>query len=411
MNKSLRYISISHKLASATQREYYYLPEEDKDDLAELICTTFPDIIGLFLLVTCNRTEIYFEATTTPATELRDFLIHLKVANITKANKQLFNYSNTTEDTARHLLEVSSGLASSVLGDAEIIHQIKKAHQFSIAHQLQGSLLERALQTVFKSHKRISNETHFRDGTTSIAYKSLKVINDMYDKATAKNKKILIIGAGDIVKQLFKYNSKFNFSNISISNRTVEKAIVLSNKHLCKVYDWNNVLANNFHGFDVIISAASNCYHLIKKIPITSQKVLLIDLALPSNIDKTLIHNENITLYDLDAISAELEDTKERRLAAISKVDEIIAEELSTYNEWLQEAPLRAFLAKYKIVVNQKVKSYLEADKGECNLKITKTVTNRIMRELIKQNEMSLPFEEVDIIINEQVSLLKEMYV
>ena len=104
-----------------------------------------------------------------------------------------------------------------MLGDAEIIHQIKKAYHFSIAHKLQGSLLERALQTVFKTHKRISNETAFRDGTTSVAYKSLKVIRDCYSKTDAKSKKILFIGAGDIVKQLYKYNNKFNYNNILFS--------------------------------------------------------------------------------------------------------------------------------------------------------------------------------------------------
>ncbi len=87
------------------------------------------------------------------------------------------------------------------------------------------------MQTVFKSHKRISNETNFRDGTTSVAYKSLKVVSETYGKPHARIKKILFIGSGDIVKQLFKYNSKFNFNNIYVSNRTEPKAVVLANKH------------------------------------------------------------------------------------------------------------------------------------------------------------------------------------
>ena len=120
------------------------------------------------------------------------------------------------------------------------------------------------MQTVFKSHKRISNETEFRDGTTSVAYKSLKMISDTFGKDHRQSKKILFIGAGDIVKQLFKYNSKFDYNDIYISNRTEEKAILLAKRYDCNVYPWEKVLENEFIGFDVIISAASNCHRLNK---------------------------------------------------------------------------------------------------------------------------------------------------
>jgi len=407
MNRTLRYIGISHKNASVAQRDMYHFSDEEKNNIAELICHTFSDIAGLFILVTCNRTEFYFETETTSATDLRDFLICLKEDNLNKKNKQLFGLSNTTKETVRHLLEVSSGLTSAVLGDAEIIHQIKKAHQYAIAHKLQGSLLERAMQTIFKNHKRLSNETHFRDGTTSIAYKSLKVVGDFYKKSSEGSKKMLFVGAGDIVKQLFKYNSKFNFDNIYISNRTEEKAIALSKLYHCEVYDWNKVRSNNFEDFDVVISAASNCHHLIKNIPATATKKLLIDLAIPENIDKALANNSNVKFYNLDGISSELEDNKEKRLAAIGKVNEIIKEELAIFSVWLQEAPLRKLLAKYKILVDRKVTHYFEADREAYDLH---SISNQVMRKLIKQPEKLVDAEVIETIITEQVSLLKESY-
>ena len=402
MNKSLRFISISHHTASVTQREIYHIPEEEKSDLVARICPVFTDISGLLLLVTCNRTEIYFESETTSAQVVRNFLIDLKARKSSAENKQLFSFGNETEETVRHLLKVTSGLVSSVLGDAEIVHQIKKSYQFSIAHQLQGSLLERAMQTVFKSHKRISNETHFRDGTTSVAYKSLKVISDTFDKASLKTKKILFIGAGDIVKQLFKYNTKFNFRNIYVCNRTEDKAIALANTHECKTYKWRRVLDNDFKGFDVIISAASNCPQLVKQVPQNSNKVLLIDLAMPCNIEKSLAQNEHIVFYDLDTISVDLEETKEKRFAAIGEVTGILTEELTTYTEWLQEAPLRAFLAEYKIIVNQKVVQYFDDNSQELNKQHVKTVTDRVVRKLRKKTLRPISTKEMENTIAEQ---------
>jgi len=402
MSKTLRFISISHKTASVSKREEYHISDGEKRSLTELIRNTFPDIVGLFLLTTCNRTELYIESAETTTLELLTFLVKYKGRNFS-IDKNLFDLSNCTEDTARHLLEVSSGLSSSILGDAEIIHQIRKAHQLSIANQLQGSILERAMQTVFKSHKRISNETEFRDGTTSVAYKSLKMISDTFGKDNRQSKKILFIGAGDIVKQLFKYNSKFDYNDIYISNRTEEKAILLAKRYGCKVYKWDKVVQNEFNGFDVLISAASNCHRLINNIVNEHSKLLLIDLALPGNINKELIQQNNVTLYDLDTISVGLENTRERRNASIGKVVHINNEELEVFSNWYRETPLRVFLAEHKILVNKKVKAYYKANGFKEDSTEIRQSTNRVMRKLIIHYENPLLKDELDTIIDEHI--------
>ncbi|MGZ0016034.1 glutamyl-tRNA reductase [Yeosuana sp. AK3] len=401
MNKSLGYISVSHKTASTIQREKYHLSDTEKELLTHLIHNTYSDVSGLFILATCNRTEIYFEAIHTTTNDLTALLIDFKSIPNKTSELMVFISSNQTETSIQHLLEVSSGLESLVFGDAEIISQIKKAHQFSMHYKMQGSLLERALQAVFKTHKRISNETDFRDGTTSVAYKSLKVIRQTYDSETVKSKKILFVGAGDIVKQLFKYNSKFNFNNIYISNRSLEKAIILAQANQCHTYPWNHVISNNFDDFDVIISAASNCPHLINNIS-ASKKTLLIDLAVPCNIDKRLKEIEHVMFHDLDSISVELEETKEHRLAATDEVNGIINEEIASYKEWLEGAPLRALLAEFKIKVHTKVKTQLDTIESS---KIT-LVTNQVMKKIMAQNELTIHADDIDSLICEEISSL-----
>jgi glutamyl-tRNA reductase len=403
MNKTLRYISVSHKTANTEQREKFHISEEEKQQLTQLVCNTFTDISGLFILATCNRTELYFESISTTAKTLIDFLIEFKSIKNSTTEKELFRTSDSTETSIKHLLEVSSGLESLVFGDAEIISQIKKAHQFSMAHQLQGSLLERALQAVFKTHKRISNETDFRDGTTSVAYKSLKVIRQTFDRDSVKSKKILFIGAGDIVKQLFKYNSKFNFNNIYIGNRSLEKAIILAQSNQSKTYPWEHIISNNFDDFDVIISAASNCQNLIKDGVSTNKKVLLIDLAVPCNIDKKLANRNNIVFHDLDSISVELEETKEHRLAATNEVNCIISEEINSYNEWLQGASLRALLAEFKITISNKVKTRLEPTIEDSQIT---ELTNQVMKKIMIKNQISISSEDIDNLISAELSML-----
>ena len=102
------------------------------------------------------------------------------------------------------------------------------------------------------------------------------------------------------------------------------KAIILSQTNNCKTYPWANVISNNFDDFDVIISAASNCPNLIKNVPVSENKLLLIDLAVPCNISKNLAERAHVKFHDLDSISVELEETKEHRIAATSEVNLII---------------------------------------------------------------------------------------
>ncbi len=387
MTKVLRFISISHISAPIRQRELFYIPEEEKLAIIRQLQSTFPDISGLLLLVTCNRTEIYFESGNTSASHLVDQFCSLRGRN-SMSNASLFYKSDDTITSVQHLVEVSAGLRSKVLGDAEIICQIKKAYLLSRKTNLQGSLLERALQTVFKAHKRVRNETNFRDGTTSAAYRALKMIEASFGKEAKREKKILFIGAGDIVKQLFKYNSKFNYEQLFISNRTEERAMLLAQKHKCQVYDWQKVLSNDFEDFDVIIGAAGNSHHLIKTLNTNKSQRLLIDLGLPGTIDPVLANKTGIEFYDLDTISVELERNKEKRMQAVSQVRKIEVEEVEDFVKWYSEAPLRTLLGSFKIDINKQVKGFLKNITGKTDSRKADIITARVLRRLARKPDL-----------------------
>ncbi|MGI9546627.1 MAG: glutamyl-tRNA reductase [Flavobacteriaceae bacterium] len=403
MNNKLRYISISHKSASLAKRERYHISGCEKKEWLDLIRHSFNDIRGLLVLITCNRTEIYFESDITNSRELRDFIIHLKQDHNVDSVKNLFVCSNNSEDTMAHLLEVSTGLASTVLGDAEIIHQIKTAYNQSRKYNLQGSLLERCMQSVFKSHKRISNETRFRDGTTSVAYKSLKVITNTFDKSIHDSLKILFIGAGDIVKQLFNYNNKFGFNSVHIANRTVENAKTLIQSFGGEIYDWEKVVSNDISSFDVVVSAVSNRPNLLKSLGGRSGKTLLIDLAVPGNIDKNLVSDRNIDYYDLDTISAVLKETQSKRLTEIGKVESIIRDERMEYKTWLENASTRKLLADYKHEVNQWVTAYVEHECETTPMEVKQLATNRIVRRSLKHDGKKISEREMRMIVEEHL--------
>ncbi|MBT8321018.1 MAG: hypothetical protein KJO90_05045 [Eudoraea sp.] len=407
MPNLLRYVSISHKSASVGLREQFHISENKKGMIMDHLCNQFPDICGLLLLVTCNRTEVYFESERTTSVMLQTELLNLKGRKDPGQYRPLFSFSDSTKVTVRHLLKVSSGLESKVLGDAEIIHQIKKAYLFSIDRQLQGSLLERAMQTVFRNHKRISNETSYRDGTTSVAYKSLKVVDDTFPKESSRTKKILIIGAGDIVVQLFKYNTKFGFSNIHISNRTEEKAGRLASIYNAKTYPWKRVLDNDFQGFEVVISAVSNYPQLIRKVLPGSGKRILVDLGMPCNISKSIQTSKRLICYDLDTISVDLEENRKRRMDSIVEVEDILDNEMQGYLKWLEMASLRNTVAQHKEKIFKKVRAYLAEEMQLNDSESAHLLTNQVIKKIFSASE-SFKYSSIEInkMIKQQATVI-----
>jgi glutamyl-tRNA reductase len=252
-------------------------------------------------------------------------------------------------------------------------------------------VLERCLQTVFRFHKRVSNETAFRDGTTSTAYKALKLIGDTFGTGAA-DKKILFVGAGDIVGQLFKYNTKFGYRNLWITNRTQARAERLAQAHRAAAWPWERLLENDLAGFDVVISAVSNASALIHKGIPRDRKVLLVDLAVPGNIAPALGKAPNVLLADLDHIASHIQQNKEARLAATQKVERIIAQEWEAFMEWHAKQPYRDLLAGRKQEVVSLLSEIAQQEGAGLREEELDELANRMVRKLLK-NPASL-YEE-----------------
>lgn len=360
MTTHLRYISISHSTASVAARQAFHFPEAERERFIRNLKRAFPDLRGLLLLVTCNRTELFAETDTTPAAALRDYLIHDRVGREVTSAGQLFTCKDDTQESVTHLLRVSAGLESAVLGDAEIIHQIKKAYHLALEEGLQGSLLERAMQSVFRFHKRISNETLFRDGTTSTAYQTLKLLRQAFGPE-AEHKRILVVGAGDIVRQLLKYNEKFGYRELYLTNRTASRAARLAASNKVHTFPWNRMLEGDLESFDAIIGAASHCPGLISGGWNKTKPVVLIDLAVPHNIAiPEGSQASNVSAYDLDAISKRLQEHRQQRREAVEAVEEILRASVAEFGAWHADAPRRAKLRDRKKHIHREVETYLQ---------------------------------------------------
>ncbi|NJN77134.1 MAG: glutamyl-tRNA reductase [Saprospiraceae bacterium] len=353
---SVKLIAISHETAGFAQRAVFHLNEKEKQEFIKGVTENF-DINGILVLATCNRTEIYFETRQTSTQEVLEYLLAFKnvLRNTYNAPRNTYyeNYFtliDNTKGTIKHLLEVVSGLRSLVVGDMQIISQFKEAFVNSQNIGMQGQVLERMVQSVFKMHKRIQNETDFRKGSASTSYLALTAARQHFGKKNLATKNVLLIGAGEIIKDVAKYSEKFAFNSITLINRTKAKAEAIANDYNFQIENWEN-LNEAVAKADIVISGVSNQTNLVTKtIALESSKTekLFIDLGMPANIDVNLATNPNFKLINIDQLNTKSEQVEANRQNAIDAVHAIIDTELASFQKWLNRLPANESLGKLK---------------------------------------------------------------
>ncbi len=338
-------IGINYKKSNATTRGLFAITTEQYAAILEKAITR--DLSELFILSTCNRTEIYGFA------ENAQQLINL-LCSQTKADAAIFNelaYIKQGRNAIQHLFEVSAGLDSQILGDYEIVGQIKAAVKFSKEHGFIGAFLERLVNCVLQSSKAIKNETTISGGTISVSFAAVQYIREkVLDIA---NKKIVLLGTGKIGRNTCKNLVDYlGTKNITLINRTEEKASGLADELGLK-YAPVNELADQIASADIILVATNAPKPIILRSQLEGKgEKLIIDLSIPYNVELPAQSLNNIILVNIDELSKLKDETLAKRLAEVPKAKAIITKHLAEFADWLmmrRHAPiLKAVKIKLK---------------------------------------------------------------
>ncbi|PVD52089.1 glutamyl-tRNA reductase [Terrimonas sp.] len=296
----------------------------------------------IIVLSTCNRTEIYGLAST-------ELLIEI-LCEATGNSTGLFHqhgYVYTGMDAVKHLFKVASGLDSQIIGDYEILMQLKKAARHAKDNELLGSLSDRLVNFALQASKRIKSETKLSTGTVSVAYAAIEVIRERV--ADIANKNILLVGAGkfgrNVARNIGEY---FPGAKVRITNRTFSKAEDFAQEHDMLPVPYE-ALAQQCEESDIlIVSTTAEDYTILPGFFKTEKPRLLLDLSVPKSIHPAVKTRNNITLMDVDEISAILNDTFAKRKAEIPKAVAIIEDTLGEFVEWHKVFLHRHFLGQVK---------------------------------------------------------------
>ena len=348
LTKSRRFyaVGVSHKTATIDHRGYFSLSDSQLHAL--FLDAKEKGIQDLLLINTCNRTEIY--AWTFSDTELVELLCTHSEGTQDSFNK--IGYSFEDEKGIHHLFRVGTGLESQILGDFEIIGQIKQSFYRSKKMGLAQGNLERLTNSVIQASKRIKTETQISSGATSVAFASVKYILKNVRDIAQKN--ILLFGTGKIgantCENLVKHSQN---DHIVLINRTQEKAEKIAGKFPVQVKPFGELTASILET-DVLIVATSAQKPTITADLIHNNKPLLIlDLSLPRNVDPLLKDRPNTQVIHLDELSQITDATFEKRKKFIPQAQGILDEVKLEFLEWLElrkyVPTLKAFREKIKV--------------------------------------------------------------
>lgn len=313
-------VGTNHKHSPIQLREKLYF---SKERLRQAL--TFLE--GAVILSTCNRTEIYasVDELTDGINQLKEFL--LSYPELDRGETSPYLYSFQGKEAIKHLFAVAAGLDSLILGETQILGQVKSS--FFEAEQLVN--LEENLKQIFYSSfavaRKIRSETRISEGKVSVGSVAINFIKERIGNISAKN--ILIIGVGKVTDLVLKYLQQENPNVVFVSNRTFKKAKKFAGQIGAKAVRFDN-LNELLKKADIIITATASPHFIINTntfVGLSERRILIIDLALPRDVDPKIREIKNIELFGLEDLDAVVQSNLEKKSQEIKEANRIIEEE------------------------------------------------------------------------------------
>ena len=405
INKTANFavLSISFEKADAeTRGKFSFFDENIKGFVNDIHEQNLGDA---FVVSTCNRTEIY---TTTPNYLL---VAELYCKTIGVSLTDFMQYVNILkrEEALNHLFRVSAGLESQIIGDFEIIGQIKNAyHRFKKEKQNSNPYLERAINSAIQISKRIKNETGISNGATSVAYAAVHYI--LKNQTQISDKNILLLGVGEIGQNTVENLIKHVYQpKVKIANRSLDTAEKIADKYQIPHIEFDH-FQEELGKTDILIVATGAQNPIINKTHFPNGKeTLVIDLSIPNNVEKNITENKNVSLVDVDQLSQHITETMLQRQNEIPKAEEIIKEMTKDFTEWEKKRKLAPNIHHFKAVLKNMERNemhdihrkhkYVDVKDMQLSDKMIQKITNRFAKYIIdnpwKAEEISKLMHEI----------------
>jgi len=374
-------IGLNYKKADAVIRGNFSLDDAAMENI--LVQAKAQDLDGLLVTSTCNRTELHGFAQ--HPFQLIKLLCDNTQGTVEEFQEVAYVYKNN--DAISHLFRVGTGLDSQILGDFEIISQLKQSFNRSKKHDIANPFIERLTNSVIQASKRIKNETEISTGATSVAFASVQYI--LKNVEDVSNKKILLFGTGKIGRNTCENLIKqTNNPHITLINRTKTKAEKIAGKFNLLVKDYGDLQTEIRNSDVLVVATGANSPTISKELIYPKKPLLILDLSIPKNVADNVSELDNVMVIHLDHLSQMTDETLQRRKQFIPQAEGIIEEVKSEFVQWLETrkfAPVIKALKKKLNTMKEEELDYHSKKLSDFNTEQADVISDRIIQKITKQ--------------------------
>lgn len=354
-------VGLSHKTAPVEIRERLSFPAQTIGEPLNRLCTAYEINEGV-IISTCNRVEVF--AVTRDIEkglwQVKKFLSEYHNIPLEGLDKHLYVY--TSEDAVRHIFRVSSGLDSMIIGEPQILGQIKDAYGYALQHKTAGVIMNKLFHKAFSVAKRIRTETKIGSSAVSVSYAAVELAKKIF--GTLEGKIAMLIGAGEMAELAARHLLSSGVQEIIVANRTYEKAI-----EMAKGFNGTPIMFREFTHYlkkvDIVIASTAAPKFIIHPEQIEevikerkNRSMFFIDISVPRNIDPLINNIDNIYLYNVDDLQGVVEANLKERAKEAKEAEAIINEELGNFHRWVKSLDVVPTIVALK-------KKFEEIRKGE----------------------------------------------
>ena len=414
-------LGVSHRTAPVDLRERLDFSSRDVGAAVEALATRLsaPETV---VLSTCNRSEIYV-ASEEPDRARQDVISFLSEYHQLPEDVFLPHvFTWRDHDAARHLFRVAAGLDSIVVGEPQILGQVKEAFQASSERHCSGPLLNKTFEWAFNVGKRVRTETALGEGAVSIAYAALSPARKIFGRL--QGRRVLVIGAGEISTLTAQHLRNQGVAEIVITSRTTAHAEALAQAVAGRAIPWKE-MPNALSQADIVITATGAQRPIITRAAVeaaTGRKrsgpLFIVDLAVPRDVEASVGDIEQVFLYNVDDLQGIVQENLSRRTAEIDRAEHIVTEELGRFIAWQRSRAavptIRALRERFESTRQaelQRLKGKLSGLPPEVFDKvdeITRLLVEKLLLEPTEQLK-ALPDQETQVVFAEVLNRLFQL--
>ncbi|MDY7034078.1 MAG: glutamyl-tRNA reductase [Thermodesulfobacteriota bacterium] len=376
-------VGLNHKTAPIELREKVCFPSDAIEEPLRKVISLSHISEGL-ILSTCNRVEVLAVSKDIEegTKEIKDFLASYHNISMSQLDSHLYSYASS--DAIKHIFHVASSLDSMIVGEPQILGQLKDAYRAATMHKTSGTILHRFLHKAFSVAKKVRTETRIATSAVSVSYAAVELAKKIFN--TLGNKIVLLIGAGEMAELAARHLLNNGVRDMLIANRTYSRA-----EKLAVDFGGTPVAFEHLTLFldqvDIIISSTDSPHYIIKysdvrrALKIRKHKpIFCIDIAVPRDIDPKINNIDNVYLYDIDDLEGVVDANREERNEEAKKAEKLIEKEVDQFQGWLGSLDVVPTVVSLREKFEEIRKR--EVDKAISNLNGSSDIDQKILESL-----------------------------